>query len=107
MAGKNVVDITDSNFEAEVLNSTVPVLIDFSAAWCGPCKMLSPIVEKLADEFVGTYKVCKVDIDDSPKVTQRFGIRGVPTVLVFKGGEMVGQHVGLTNRENLVKLLSK
>jgi thioredoxin 1 len=105
MAGKNVIEITDANFESEVLNSTVPVLVDFGATWCGPCKALAPIVDKLADEFAGKYKIGKVDIDDSPGITQKFQVKGVPTVLVFKEGKVSGQHVGLTNREKLVQLL--
>ena len=102
---KNVLAFTDSNFDTEVLKSDTPVLIDFTAAWCGPCKLLSPIVDKLADELEGKINVGKVDIDNSPNVTARYGIRGVPTVMVFKNGEAVGQHVGLTNRETLLKLI--
>lgn len=105
MAGKNTIELTDANFDAEVLKSDVPVLVDFTATWCGPCKVLAPIVEKLADEFAGTYKVGKLDIDDAPGVTQRYGVRGVPTVIVFKGGEKKAQHVGVTTRETLLKLL--
>lgn len=105
MAGKNIIELTDANFEAEVLKSTVPVLVDFTATWCGPCKALAPVVEKLADEFAGTYKVAKLDIDEAPGVTQKYGVRGVPTVMVFKSGEKTGQHVGVTNRDTLVKLL--
>ncbi len=102
---KNMHAFTDQNFEQEVLKATLPVLIDFTAVWCGPCKLLSPIVEKLADELVGRVKVGKLDIDTSPNVTAKYGIRGVPTVMVFKNGERVGQHVGLTNRETLLKLI--
>jgi thioredoxin 1 len=105
MAGKNVIELTDENFDTEVTSSPIPVLVDFTATWCGPCKMLAPIVEKIADENVGKYKVAKLDIDDAPKVTQRFGVRSVPTILVFKGGEKKGQHVGVTNKEALIKLL--
>ena len=103
--GKNVINVTDDNFESEVLRSDAPVLVDFTATWCGPCKMLSPIVEKIADESLGKYKVAKIDIDDCPKVTAKYGIRGVPTVIVFKNGEKRGQHVGVTNKETLLKLL--
>jgi thioredoxin 1 len=106
MAGK-IIELTDSNFDQEVLKSTEPVLVDFTATWCGPCKALAPIVEKIAEESVGKYKVGKLDIDDAPGITQRYGIRGVPTVLVFKGGEKVDQHVGVTNRETLLKMLAK
>ena len=103
--GKNVINVTDDNFETEVLRSDAPVLVDFTATWCGPCRMLSPIVEKIADESIGKYKVAKIDIDDCPKVTAQYGIRGVPTVIVFKNGEKRGQHVGVTNKETLLKLL--
>jgi thioredoxin 1 len=106
MAGK-VIELTDTNFDAEVLKADGPVLVDFTATWCGPCKALAPVVEKLAEESAGKYKVGKLDIDEAPGVTQRYGIRGVPTVLVFKGGQKIDQHVGVTNRETLLKMLSK
>ncbi len=105
MAGKNVIELTDANFDTEVLQSDQPVLVDFTATWCGPCKVLAPIVEGLATEFEGRYKVAKLDIDDAPQVTQRYGVRGVPTVMVFKGGEKKAQHVGVTNKDTLVKML--
>jgi thioredoxin 1 len=106
MAGDaNLVHLNDLNWDDEVTKSTVPVLVDFTAVWCGPCKVLSPIIQKLSDELVGKVKVAKLDIDESPATSARFGIRGVPTVMVFVGGERKAQHVGLTNRENLLKLL--
>lgn len=105
MAGKNVIELTDDNFDTEVLKSNVPVLVDFTATWCGPCKVLAPIVEGLADEYAGQFKVGKLDIDDAPNVTQKYGVRGVPTVMVFKGGEKKAQHVGVTNKDNLLKML--
>jgi thioredoxin 1 len=105
MAAANVLEINDLNFETEVLKSSVPFLLDFSATWCGPCKVLSPIVDKLAAEYEGKVRVGKLDIDDSPGVTTKFGIRGVPTVLVFKAGQESGRHVGVTNKETLLKLL--
>ena len=105
MAGNNVLEITDGNFETEVLKSDQPFLLDFSAVWCGPCKMLTPIVEKIATENAGKYKVGKLDIDDSPGVAAKYGIRGVPTVVVFKAGKESGRHVGVTNKETLLKLL--
>ncbi len=104
-ASKNVISLSDTTFEDEVLKSSAPVLVDFTATWCGPCKQLAPIVEKIADENVGKYKVAKVDIDDCPSVAQRYRIKGVPTVMVFQGGELKGQHVGVTNKETLLKLL--
>jgi thioredoxin 1 len=105
MAGKNILEINDLNFETEVLKATEPFLLDFSAVWCGPCKMLSPIVEKIADENLGKIKVGKLDIDDSPGVAAKFGIRGVPTIVVFKGGKEAARHVGVTNKETLLKLV--
>ncbi|HSQ61732.1 MAG TPA: thioredoxin [Polyangiaceae bacterium] len=102
---KNVIAISDSSFDGEVLKSDSPVLVDFTETWCGPCKQLSPIVDKIADENVGKYKVAKVDIDECPSIAQRFRIKGVPTVMVFKGGQVKGQHVGVTNKETLLKLL--
>jgi thioredoxin 1 len=105
MAGKNVLEINDLNFDTEVLQSKETFLLDFSAVWCGPCKMLTPIVEKIADENAGKVRVGKLDIDDSPGVAAKFGIRGVPTVVVFKGGKESGRHVGVTNKETLLKLI--
>jgi thioredoxin 1 len=105
MASKNVQSFTDANFEADVLGSGTPVLVDFTATWCGPCKALAPIVEKLADEYEGKIRVGKLDIDDAPGVAAKYGVRSVPTVMVFKNGQKVAQHVGLTNRDKLVALL--
>jgi thioredoxin 1 len=105
MAGANVLEINDLNFESEVVKSPLPFLLDFSAVWCGPCKVLTPIVERLADEYQGKVRVGKLDIDDSPGVATKFGIRGVPTVLVFKEGKESGRHVGVTNKETLLKLV--
>ena len=105
MAGANVFEINDGNFDNEVLKADVPFLLDFSAVWCGPCKVLAPIVEKLADEYKGKVRVGKLDIDESPGVASKFGIRGVPTVVVFKEGKEAGRHVGVTNKDTLLKLL--
>jgi thioredoxin 1 len=105
MAGANVLEINDGNFETEVLGSKEPFLLDFSAVWCGPCKALAPIVDKVADELKGKVRVGKLDIDDSPGVATKFAIKSVPTILVFKNGKESGRHVGLTNKETLVKLL--
>lgn len=105
MADKNLHHFNDLNWDAEVLKSDVPVLVDFTATWCGPCKVLGPIVEKLATELGGKVKVGKLDIDESPSITAKYGVRGVPTVMVFQAGERKAQHVGLTNRETLLKML--
>ena len=106
-AGKNVQEFNDLNFEEEVLKSDVPVLVDFSATWCGPCKAIAPLVGQLADEYVGKVKVGTIDIDDSPGVAQRFGIRGVPTLYVFKGGEVVGKMVGAAPKQNIAQLMQR
>ena len=105
MATETVHVFNDMNFENEVLQSGETVLVDFTAAWCGPCKRLSPIVEEVAEAMKGKVKVGKLDIDDAPGVTQRYGVRGVPTVMVFKAGEKKAQHVGVTNKDTLVKML--
>jgi thioredoxin 1 len=105
MAGVNVLEINDLNFDDEVVKSGVPFLLDFSAVWCGPCKALNPIVERLADEYKGKVRVGKLDIDDSPGVASKFAIKGVPTLVVFKEGKESGRHVGVTNKETLLKLL--
>lgn len=96
--------VGDQNFDAEVIASDIPVLVDFSAVWCGPCKALEPAVKEVAGEFAGKLKVVKVDIDDSPGVAARFGIRGVPTVIVVKGGREVKRQVGLVPKPKLVAL---
>jgi thioredoxin 1 len=87
------VEITDSNFE-EIINSDKPVLVDFWAEWCGPCKMIGPLVEELANEFEGKAIIGKVDVDTNPEVSAKFGIRSIPTLLVFKGGKIVDKQVG-------------
>jgi thioredoxin 1 len=107
MAGKNVQEFNELNFDQEVLKSEVPVLVDFTATWCGPCKAIAPLVDQLADEFEGKMKVGKLDIDDAPGVAQRFGIRGVPTLYVFKGGEVVGKMVGAAPKQNIAQLMQR
>ena len=101
----NVTAADDGSFEAEVLRAAGPVLVDFGAKWCGPCRALDPIIDRIADENVGRVKVVTVDIDDAPEVAARYGVRGAPTVMVFEGGERRAQRVGLTTKENLLKLL--
>lgn len=103
---KNVLTVGDESFDREVLGAEVPVLVDFGATWCGPCKKLVPIVEGIAADHAGTLKVVSVDIDDAPKVAARYGVRAVPTVLAFRGGEKIGQRVGLTTRDKLLELVS-
>jgi len=87
--------IKDSEFEAEVINSDVPVLVDFWAEWCGPCRMLSPVLDQLSDEAQGKIKIVKVNIDDNPETPSQLGVRGIPTIMLFKGGNQLGVRVGL------------
>ena len=94
--------VNDANFEAEVINSELPVLIDFWAPWCGPCNMVSPIVEELADDYAGKLKVCKINVDEAPGVSRQYSIRAIPTLMVFKAGEIVDQQVGVVPKEVLV-----
>ena len=105
MASDKVIPVNDLNFDTEVLQSTVPVLVDFTATWCAPCRAVAPIVAQLAGEYDGRVKVTKLDIDESPAVAQKFGIRGVPTLMVFKGGAVVGQQVGAVPKARLAKLV--
>jgi thioredoxin 1 len=107
MASANVRVFNDDNFEQEVLKSDVPVLVDFTATWCGPCKALAPIIEQVANEFAGKVRVGKLDVDDASATAGKYGIRGVPTVMVFKNGERAAQHVGLLNKQKLVELLGQ
>ena len=88
------VHITEDNFEAEVLKSELPVMVDFGATWCGPCRMIAPYMEQLSDEYAGKAVVAKVDVDECPGISAKYGIRNVPTVLFFKNGEVAEKHVG-------------
>ena len=101
------VELTEESFEQEVLKATIPVLVDFWAAWCGPCKMIAPIVEELATEYEGKLKIGKVDVDNHQKIAMQYGIRSIPTLLVFKGGKVVEQIIGAAPKKTLVEKLSK
>ena len=96
---------TDSNFQEEVLNSDQPVLVDFWAAWCGPCRMIAPAIEELASEFEGRAKVVKMDVDTNPQVPQSFGVRSIPTLLYFKDGQVVDQLIGAAPKKQLAQRL--
>jgi thioredoxin 1 len=103
MAAANVTHVTDANFEQEVLKSATPVLIDFWAPWCGPCRAIAPIVDELAGEYAGRLKVVKVNVDDNPMTPGRYGVRGIPNLLIIKGGEVKEQIVGAVPKSHLVK----
>ena len=100
------VELTDSNFQELVLNSDKPVLVDFWAAWCGPCRMLGPIIEELHDDFQGKAIVGKVDVDNNQQVSMDYGIRNIPTVLIFKNGEVVDKFVGVAPKASIAEKLN-
>jgi thioredoxin 1 len=99
--------VTDKNFSAEVLNADLPVLVDFWATWCAPCRSISPIVEDLAKDFMGKVKVAKLNIDENPGTPSQYGVRGIPTLILFKGGKVVDQIVGAVPKSRLVALVEK
>jgi thioredoxin 1 len=96
------IEVTDSNFETEVLKSDKPVLIDFWAVWCGPCKMIAPTVEEIAREYDGKLKVCKLDVDSNPQTAMKYGIRSIPTLLIIKDGQVAEQMVGALSKRQMV-----
>jgi thioredoxin 1 len=102
-----IVAATDQNFDAEVLKAPGPVLVDFSAAWCGPCKKLEPVVHEIAADFDGRVKVVKVDVDQAPGIAARFAVLSVPTLMFFKDGQVRDQHIGLLSRQQLSDRLQK
>ncbi len=103
MAADNVSHVTDANFEQEVLHSPTPVLIDFWAPWCGPCRAIAPMVDELAGEYAGRLKVVKVNVDDNPQTPARFGVRGIPNLVIVKGGEVKDQIIGAVPKAHLIK----
>jgi thioredoxin 1 len=107
MASEKVMAFTDANFDREVLQSDIPVLVDFWATWCAPCKAIAPLIDSAADEFAGKVKVGKVNVDENQATPGKYGVRGIPTLIVFKGGVVVDQIVGAVPKSQLDALLNK
>src|SRR3990172_12558942 len=105
MASEKIQPLTDNNFDQSVIQSAVPVLVDFWAEWCGPCRRLAPTVDELATDYDGRVTVGKLNVDDNPNVSMRYNIRGIPTLLLFKGGQIVEQVVGLADKDSLKKII--
>jgi thioredoxin 1 len=103
----NIIKLSDATFEQEVLKSTVPVLVDYWAEWCGPCKMIAPLLEEIAGEFAGKLKVAKLNIDDNKEVPPRYGIRGIPTLMLFKNGAVEATKVGALSKSQLTAFLNQ
>lgn len=103
----NTLEVTDDTFDTEIVNSTIPAVVDFWATWCGPCKMIGPVVEELAGTYKGKVKIAKMDVDHNRKTPARFGIRNIPTLIFFKGGEVVNTIVGAQSKTSLEEQIKK
>jgi len=101
----DITHVSEATFDAEVLSSDTPVLVDFWAEWCGPCKMIAPVLEEIATDYTGRLKVCKVDVDANAGLPEKFGIRGIPTLIVFKGGSAVDTKVGALSKSQLAEFV--
>lgn len=105
MSSDAIIHVTDNSFDADVLQSDVPVLVDFWAAWCGPCKMIAPVLDELAGQYAGKIKIAKVDVDANKETPAKYGIRGIPTLIVFKGGSVESTKVGALSHSQLVEFI--
>jgi len=103
----SIINITNENFESEVLKAEQPVLVDFWAEWCGPCKMIAPILEQVADEYKGRLSLVKLDVEENQNIAMQYGVRSIPTLMLFKGGVVEAQHVGMLSKEQLGQLLDE
>jgi thioredoxin 1 len=107
MASANIKHVTDSTFEGEVLKSPTPVLVDFWAPWCGPCRAIAPVLDELADDYAGKLKVVKMNVDENPETPARYGVRGIPNLLIIKGGQVKDQIVGAVPKGHLVRAVDQ
>lgn len=107
MSNSHIVHLTDATFAAEVLQSPQPVLVDYWAEWCGPCRMIGPILDDVATDYAGRAKICKLNVDDNQETPPKYGIRGIPTLMIFRNGQVEGTHVGALTKAQLTAFLDK